>query len=270
MHYSQAKAGVDETHSVALLATFEDGAEPIHWDHAEEVPLDARDLETEPLSGARFLEIPSGMLDARRLKSWESDLQRFLFTSRPLTLLRSKAFGVVSKPGESERDFRIHLRQIAHEQRDQKVAALRARYGDRLAKLEERIFTAQQRLAKEKAEVRKAQVDMVSNAGSALLGAIFGGGRGSLVTRAARGGSTAARGFGRSQKEAQDVEIAGEKLEQLIAQRDEMLQELQTQADAIAHQMDPLLEELETVSIKPKKADIDIRLVTLVWRPRGA
>ncbi|MCW5963672.1 MAG: hypothetical protein KIT83_06520 [Bryobacterales bacterium] len=270
VHYIQAKAGVDETHTVALLATFEDGAEPIHWEHAEEVALDARELETEPRPALRFGEIPAGMLDARRLKGWEADLNRFLFTSRPLTLLRSKTFGVTSKPGESERDFRIHLRQIAHEQRDQKVAALRARYGDRLTKLEERIFAAQQRLAKEKADVRKAQVDMVSTAGAALLGAIFGGGRGSVATRAARGGSTAARGFGRSQKEAQDAAIAGEKVEQLIVQRDELLQELQLQADAITQQMDPLFEELETVSIKPKKADIDIRLVTLIWRPRTA
>ncbi len=267
IRYSQPRAGIDELHTVARLAEFEDGAEPIHWDHAMEIPMDARDLLTEPQPGARFGEIPAGMLDARRLKAWESDLSRFLFSSRPLTLLRSKTFGVTSKPGESERDFRIHLRQTAHEQRDQKVAALRARYGDRLAKLEERIFTAQQRLAKEQADVRKAQVDMVSGAGAALLGAIFGGGRGSMASRAARGGSSAARGFGRSRKEAADAAIAGEKLEQLISQRDEMLQELQTQADAIAHQMDPLLEELETLDIKPKKADIDIRLVTLVWRP---
>jgi hypothetical protein len=268
VHYSQPRAGIDETHSVALLAQFEEGAEPIHWDHAEELAMDARDLLTEPAPGARFSEVPAGMLDARRLKGWEADLNRYLFTSRPLTLLRSKTFGVTSKPGESERDFRIHLRQIAHEQRDQKVAALRARYGDRVAKLDERIFAAQQRVAKEQADVRKAQVDMVSNVGAAFLGAIFGGGRGSMATRAARGGSTAARGYGRSQKESQDAALAGEKLDQLIAQRDELLQELQSQSDAIAQQMDPLLEELEPIAIKPRKADIDIRLVTLLWRPR--
>lgn len=269
VHYQHAATKVDVTHAVGLLAEFEEGAEPIHWEHAREAAVDLRELETEPSAEARFQPIPAGMLDAKRLKAWESDLGRYLFSSRPLSLMRSKTFGLVSKPGETERDFRVHLRQVAHEQRDQKVAALRARYGDRLAKLEERIFTAQQRVAKEKADVRKAQMDMVSNAGAALLGAIFGGGRGSVATRAARGGSAAARGLGRSQKESQDVAIAGEKLEQLMAQREELLQELQSQADAIAQQMDPLFEELETVQIKPKKADIDIRLVTLVWAPRG-
>jgi Skp family chaperone for outer membrane proteins len=207
-------------------------------------------------------------MDSRRTRGLIDDAVRQWQSRLSLTLLRSKTFGVTSKPGESERDFRIHLRQIAHEQRDQKVAALRARYGDRVAKLDERIFAAQQRVAKEQADVRKAQVDMVSNVGAAFLGAIFGGGRGSMATRAARGGSTAARGYGRSQKESQDAALAGEKLDQLIAQRDELLQELQSQSDAIAQQMDPLLEELEPIAIKPRKADIDIRLVTLLWRPR--
>ena len=267
VHYSQANPRVDETRSIGLLAPFEDGAVPIPWELAEEIALDPRELESEPQPGARFAPLPAGILDARRLRAWENDLSRFLFTSRPITVFRSRTFGQVSKPGESERDFRIHLRHVAHEQRDEKVTALRARYGDRLARLDERIFTARQAVSRHGANVRKAQVDVVSTMGASILGAIFG--RGSAAARTARGSATAARGVGRTQKASQDAALAEQKLDQLTNQRAQLLEELEAQADALIDQMDPLMDPLETVAIKPKRADIDIRLVSLVWCPRN-
>jgi hypothetical protein len=266
VHYVQAKAAIDETREYALFAAFEDSPVPIHWETAEELKVDLRTLEDEPERNASFGELPSGVLSAKSIRGWEDDLSRYLYTSRPLEVLQSPTFKQVSLPGESERDFRIRLRQVAHERRDEQVAALRARYVDRLAKVEERIFAAQQKLAKEQADVRKARTDLVSSAASSIFGAIFG--RGSVASQMTRGGSTAVRGYSRSQKEAEDVRIAEEKLDQLYAQRDEIVRELEERTDEIVRQTDPLVEKLETICVRPKKSDINIRLVALVWRPR--
>jgi len=266
VRYANTKAGVDELRNVGLLAFFEEGPVPIHWELASPLDIDPRSLEAEPRSGLGFAALPSGILNAKSLRAWEDDLARYLFTSCPIDVYRSNTYKMVSQPGESERDFRIRLRHAAHEQRDQLVGALRAKHGDRLAKVEDRIFAAQQRLAKEQSEVRKAQTDMVSNAATSLLGAIFG--RGSVATRVARGGSSTARGYSKSQKEAQDVVIAQEKLDQLYTERDELVRELDARTDEIIRQADPMLEELEVISIRPRKTDVDIRLVSLVWKPR--
>jgi hypothetical protein len=270
VRFSRANPAVDELQEISLLAPFESGAVPICWEHADEIDTNLRDLDTEPLPDAQFGALPNLPLSARQLKQWERDLERYLFSQRPLTLYRSKAFRLSSQAGESERDFRIRLQHAAHEQRDQQVGALRSRHETRLARLDQQIFTARQAVTRQSANQRKAQVDMVSTVGTSLLGALFGGGRGSKAVRGARGSSQAARGLGRTQKASQDLALAEDRLRNLETLRAELLAEAEAAADEIIRNVDPWQEELETISINPRKTDIDIRLVAVLWRPMSA
>ena len=259
-HYTRANPPVDESREIALMARFEEGPVPIHWESAEALTLDTRDLEISPVEPSRFAPLPSAAGDAGNYRDWEKDLTQHIYTTQPLTLYRSKQFKEVSKPGESERDFRIHLQQRARELRDQEVAKLREKFGDRLGRLDDRIFAARQKLAKEEADVQRASVDLMAGLGNTVLGAIFG--------RSIRASSaSAARGYGRRQKEEQDVALAGDKLEDLQSQRATLLLELEEQVDALVAGLDPALEELEDLAIKPKKSDIQVKLVTLAWLP---
>ena len=43
--------------------------------------------------------------------------------------------------------------------------------------------------------------------------------------------------------------------------------EFKAEADALAAATDPLTEKLETLSLKPSKSNISIKLVALVWVP---
>jgi hypothetical protein len=51
----------------------------------------------------------------------------------------------------------------------------------------------------------------------------------------------------------------------------QQLTDLQAQfkgeSNALAEKVDPLTEVLETVTVKPKKTDIQVQLVTLAWAP---
>jgi hypothetical protein len=68
-------------------------------------------------------------------------------------------------------------------------------------------------------------------------------------------------------KESQDIKRAQE----TVATYQERLQELdasfKSEMEALATKIDPLTEELEQVSVRPAKKDIDVRLTTLVWMP---
>src|SRR5690606_34067619 len=202
--------------------------------------------------------LPGTADDPKRYRDWEKDFVQYLYTTQNLTLFRSKQFKAVSKPGETERDFRLHLQQLAREQRDQEVAKLREKHGSNLARLDERIFAAKQKLSKEQADVQRASVDLVTGLGSTVLGAIFG-----RSIRAS--GASTVRGYGRRQKEEQDVALANEKLEELEAQRASLLEELEGQVDDLSTRMGLAQEELEDLAIKPNKSDIQVRLLTLAW-----
>ena len=50
-------------------------------------------------------------------------------------------------------------------------------------------------------------------------------------------------------------------------QLQELEDEIQEESDLISNKFDPQLEELDTIQLKPRKTDIDIRTVALGWAP---
>ena len=98
--------------------------------------------------------------------------------------------------------------------------------------------------------------------GTTLLGAFMGRRTvGSSYSRAGR----AISGVGRSMKERKDVEGAKDTVENLNQQLTTLDSEFKNEVlnlDAKLSQKD-----LETVTIKPGKANISVKLVSLVWMP---
>jgi len=79
--------------------------------------------------------------------------------------------------------------------------------------------------------------------------------------------TTAVRGAGRSMKEAEDVDRAEENvavMEQKLADLDA---EFKAETAALERSFDPQAEELDKVSLKPTKANIAVKLLTLAWAP---
>jgi len=57
VHFSNARYKVDSTDTLALLSEFEDGPVTLDWDNA--VEFDPNTIETSPLPGAAYAELPS-------------------------------------------------------------------------------------------------------------------------------------------------------------------------------------------------------------------
>jgi hypothetical protein len=68
-------------------------------------------------------------------------------------------------------------------------------------------------------------------------------------------------------KESKDVERAGETVEVIAQQLRELNAELESEIARLTSTSDPSAEKLETISIKPKKKDIRIKFLGLVWAP---
>ena len=100
---------------------------------------------------------------------------------------------------------------------------------------------------------------------SAVVGALFGRKLAS-ATNVRRLG-TAARSAGRIGKERSDIGRAQENLEAAQRQLEDMEEELQSELDAVEEAIDPVSEELDEIQIRPKKTNIDVRLLALCWLP---
>jgi hypothetical protein len=171
----------------------------------------------------------------------------------------------LSKPGESERDFRIRLQESAREQRDRLTERLRQKYAPKIAMLQERVRRAEQATEREAEQAKQQHVQTAISIGATLLGAFLG--RKTISASALGKATTAARSASRSIKEAKDVARAGENVEVIRKQLDDLEAQFQAEADALAVKIDPLTETLETLSIKPAKTHISVKLVALAWVP---
>jgi hypothetical protein len=244
---------------------FADGAIPIDWAHADdsvEPPDSLTELKTAP--AANYGSLPKAAMDPKRYVDWRSDFEDWIVQSQRLTLFSAPTLKLLSDPGESERDFRIRSQQGMRELRDGAVETLRARFAPKVARLEEKKRKAQESLEKEQQQVGQQQLQTAVSVGATMLGALMGRRMVSLSTLGRA--TTAARGVGRSMKEAEDVQRAQDKLQEVETELAALNADLEREIAALDHTVNANA-PLEVIEIKPKRGNVDIRLVALAWQP---
>jgi hypothetical protein len=265
IRFSDAKNRTDSTLDLAVLAPIADGAVAVDWDKATAAELAVADLERDPEEGAQFLALPASAGKAKSYSDWNKEFGGWLFRTRKMELFRSPSTKEVSKPGESERDFRVRLQQTGREQRDKDADTLRQKYASKIATLQERIRRAELAKEKQRAESRSSQVQAAISVGASILGAFLG--RKTISASNIGRATTAIRSAGRVMKESKDVGAAEENVTALQQQLADLEAQFKSESDALAAATDPLNEKLEAISIKPTKANIAVKLVTLAWTP---
>jgi len=262
---SDSKAGVDMTQDVTVLAPISDGAVAVDWDRAAESGLALADLESSPLDAAQFSSVPSAASKAKSYEVWNKDFAGWLFRTRKVDLLKSPSTKENSKPGESERDFRVRLQQSGREARDKQSDSLRQKYAPKIVALQVQIRRAGQMVERQQAESRSSQMQAAISVGASILGAFLG--RKTISATNIGRATTAIRGTERAIKESKDVGQAEENVSALQQQLAGLEAQFKMETDALAATTDPLNEKLETVSLKPTKANIAVKLVALAWTP---
>ncbi len=264
VHFQDRKKTVSVTRDVAFIASIDDGAvTPVDWANAERVDIDIDRLRREPPDGAEFHDVPSAAFKADNFDDWEKEFDDFLYRQERLELFEHPLLGLSSEPGETERDFRIRLRDVGREARDRQVEELREKYGTKLKRAAERVRKAEQKVEREEEQAESAKMSTYVNIGTTVLSALLGR---KAISRSSVGrASTTMRGMSRSSKEKQDVERAEEDLEMRLEELAELERELEQDITELEESLDPDFAELETKVLKPRRTDIDVKLVALLW-----
>ncbi len=256
---------VDATETLAFLSPISDAPIAVDWDHGQTLDVPIGDLETSPEHGAKFADLPSSAGKSKSYDGWKKDFANWLYRNRKLELLRSPTLGVSSNAGETEADFRIRLLQAAREKRDEKVEQLRQKYAPKIAVLEDRRRRAAQSREREAEQASSQKVQTAISFGATILSSFLGR---KMVGMSTLGrATTAARGVGRSMKESQDVTRAQETLEVTEQRLADLNEEFRQETQALDQSFDPQKEQLETVTIKPTKANLSVKLLALAWVP---
>jgi hypothetical protein len=264
VRYSDSKS-VDMTQQLTLLTDINDGPVKVDWNQGTPLDVPTEDLEQEPQSDAQFAAVPSSASKAKSYEAWRKDLANWIYRNQRVELLESPSLDIVSNPGEVERDFRVRLQQIARERRDQAVEKLRQKYASKFEQLEERKRRAEQAVERESEQATSQKFQTAISFGATLLSSFMGRKKVSMSTIGRA--TTAARGVSRSMKEAEDVSRASDNVAAITQKLADLDAEFKAETANLERSLDPQTEELDKVSLKPTKANIAVKLLTLAWAP---
>jgi hypothetical protein len=264
LHFVDRKQKVDLERTVARVAPITDAPVPVDWNDSSRVELLPESLSIEPPTDrAQFEVLPAAAAKASNYKAWARQWNSWVAANETIDLLKNPSTGLVSRPDESERDFRARVQQAAREARDAKLDALRKRYAPKQATLENRLLRAQQAIARESEQASSHRLQTAISFGATVLGAVLGRRIGvGTLGRA----TTAARGASRTMKEAQDVERARETLGSVEEEQRRLEEAFQEDAAALDSTVTAGTEALEPITIRPRKTDVHTKLVALVWK----
>jgi len=265
LHFVRSRAKVDDWKTLSIFGPTPDEDGIVLWDEASFVEDKKPEFDRKAVPEATFAELSPHMTRAKNYRSWKKHLKDYLYQNRALQLWKCPALKAISKPGETEGDFRVRLKQQAREKRDLAIEKLRKRYSTKLASLRERVRKAQVKIEKEKEQYSQSKLQTAVSVGTTLLGALFGR-KAVSVGNVSRAGTAIGRA-GRTAKEKGDIAVA----QQNAAALKQRLMDLESQFEEdvadIRNSIDPDTLELEELAVRPRKSDITISAMGLAWTP---
>ena len=263
--FVSAETGVSTSSRIRRIAPSPESALAIDWDKATSLEPTLEELDRQPYTGSTNLPVPSAMTKVSSYRSWGGDFADWAFRTQTQEMLKSTSFDLTSYPGETEADFRNRIQAAAEAKKKEAVDKLQKQADAKKAILEQAVLKAEQAKQREAEQSRGRKLQTVISFVATVLGALVG--RKKLSTGTLGRATTTMRDVGRSVDQAGDVKRADETV--AVAKQKLADHEAQLQADlaALEASMDPQTETLEKVLVRPRKSDINVDALGLVWMP---
>ncbi len=264
LHFVRSTWDLDAWRTARVLVTATENDDV--WSEADVVLGDEdADVDPQPVNGAEFAGLPSGWADPSRYKKWRTALKDHLYQTQRVTLKKSSKPKVISSIDETEADFQARLSQAARELRDLEVEKLKSSLATKVDRLKERIRKAEQRVDREKAQANQSALSAALHFGSTVLGAMFG--RKTMSATTVSRSATSMRSAGRAAEQRADIGRAQQDVKALEEDLQELEAEFEEKSAAVREKFTVDNIELDTLDVRPRKSDVDVENVMLLWTP---
>jgi hypothetical protein len=257
LHFFNQTRGIDEQEQHCFILILQSDDRKLDWQSAEPQEDCLEQLVTQAPQHAKYSPLPTFITNDKQLKKATQAIKGWLYQTHKLTLYRTtKAPKMESIPYESLADFKVRLQDILADKKETEIEKLQQRYSSKEKVLLDRLSRAEERVAKEQADVSGSMI----TTGIAVLGALFGRSSSASVGRVLSRGS-------RVLKERGDISRAEERVEKVKDDIDELTDELENKLDRLADTFDVDHITIETFAIKLRRTDIDVQDIAIVWQP---
>jgi len=199
------------------------------------------------------------MNTSKEISKVEKELFNWLYQNKREHILQHDKLDLYQSTEESDEAFSMRVQQQAREERDEEMDELQEKYEAKFDKLQDKIRKEERDLEEAKSEVRDRRNQELINVAETIF-TVFGGRR-----RRSLSGAATKRRMARKAKDK--VEESYEELEELEYDYKELKQELQEKVDTITKKWSTIASNIEKKEIKPRKMDVKVDQVMLVWYP---
>ncbi len=263
VRFANSKARVDVDREIWCLAEAGEQLGESAWEGARQF-AEVPEYGSAPLEGG-YAPLPAALSSAKAYATLATALKGHLVRSARLRVFSAPSIDAVSRPEESEGEFRVRVAHQVKEWRDRELDRIRDKSAAKLATLNDRIVRARQKVEKEKAEAKNRSLQTYVSIGTAVLSAVLGRKVASSTTvgRAA----TSMRAASRATQKQSDVVHAEETLSDLEEKLAALEAEINDDLERVRLEANPERLVLEPIEVAPRKTDVSVEDVVLAWVP---
>lgn len=262
LHFVDTKNKIDTWQGLDLLAGLDQGS--VLWDESENFTAAKGQLQKEPIAGSSFEELPLALAKEKNYASFEKSFLTSLYQNQTLTIFQLPELNLSSQPNQSEGEFRSQISLLLREKRDESIKKLQTKYADKIAVLTDRVRRAEEKVTEKKQKRGWLMFETALSFMTSLIEAFMG--RGVTKGTISKAG-TSMRRAGKIGQGNQDATRAEEDCGNYKQQLDDLQEQLTREIAQVSSNLDANVFKLETLQIRPRKSDIVVEKIALVWSP---
>jgi hypothetical protein len=261
LRFSESKASLDYLENCNLMTLIKSENPPVRFEKSFATKFGADALQAQPNEIIEFSALPAEATVAENYKQWSADLTAWLMANRHLEIYKCPLTGNVSRPNESEKDFRIRLAQESREKRDEQLAKLSKKYSSKLESLHDKFELAEMKVNTQVAQQRALEFEAATNVGASIFDAFVR--RRSNIRRA----ESAVRKAGQVSRKRAQVDQAEATRDMLGEQVAAIQAEFEAEMKQLKEKLDPESQTLVKIPVSLKRSNINILRLCLCWAP---
>lgn len=264
--YEDEKAGIASEKACYYLTAIPEPPLGADWQNAQREDPTSFTLQADVPQGAAFQPFAFEALAGDVMKNAKTSLKNFVYANERLRVPFQRATGIYGRPGEEEA-FAIRVDTALREARDREMQKIKETYQKKLNTMQERIRKAELAVQREETQAEAAKQSTMVSVGSALLGGLFGSKKisSSMVTRM----GSSARSLSRQRAQEDDIRRAEANVEAYQQEFQRLEEALAAELEQVSERFSTERDVVEEVDIKPKKTNIQVQDLFLVWMPDG-
>jgi hypothetical protein len=266
VRYTDAKLQINGGKPVLKLNRIGEESSQVDWENAIALPeaFNLTHFQRHPGKASEWGGLPAQVTDSPFYTQVRNEFADWLQQNEKLPLWSAPLFKLVSKPGETEGDFRARLQHAARELRDEAVAALEAQYQKKIEAARGSLEKAAAKVEEQAAQATAAKVSTAVSIGGSILSFFLGGRSRGVSASKAR---AATSGASRVWKEDQDVNRGKEEVRRLEAGLGEVEAEMARELEKLKVNFDAASTPLEPIQVEALKKNITTKACGLAWLP---